>query len=83
MWIIWLRESGAEQSAIAAAVNYRRKHADMYVRWDAEVMNPRQLRIELVDYYMADGKRLLDDRFFHKSGSEKTPAVADRPPATP
>jgi hypothetical protein len=42
----------------------RRQHAELFQAWDADQISPRQVRIELVKYYTAQGKRQLDDRFF-------------------
>ena len=43
----------------------RRRHADLFVRWEAGVLTPRKLRMALVDYYIQQGGKQLDDRFFH------------------
>jgi hypothetical protein len=42
----------------------RRKHAALVAAWDNNQLSPRDLRIALVRYYIADGKRQLDERFF-------------------
>ncbi len=44
----------------------RRRHADLVTRLDRERMTPRQLRQELVKYYIERGKTQIDQRFFAK-----------------
>jgi hypothetical protein len=40
------------------------RHADLADRWRKNQLSPRALRIELVQYYVAEGKRRLEERFF-------------------
>jgi hypothetical protein len=40
------------------------RHADLAARWQKNQLSPRALRIELVQYYIAEGKRRLEERFF-------------------
>ncbi len=47
-----------------AMQKYRSRHADLAARWDAQRLSPRDLRIELVQYYRDLGCRELDERFF-------------------
>ena len=42
----------------------RSRHRELYKRWSGDEISPRQLRIELVKYYSAHGRALLDARFF-------------------
>lgn len=42
----------------------RKRHEDLVSRWNAGELTPRQLRVELVDYYIDAGRRQLDERFF-------------------
>jgi hypothetical protein len=44
----------------------RRRHADLVGRLDRERMTPRQLRLELLKYYIQRGKTQIDQRFFAK-----------------
>jgi hypothetical protein len=44
----------------------RRRHSDLVGRLDRERMTPRQLRQELVKYYIERGKTQIDQRFFAK-----------------
>lgn len=53
-----------------AIVQRRRQHADLFVRWEAGVLTPRELRIALVNYYIDQGCKQLDGRFFY--GPDKT-----------
>ncbi len=48
----------------------RRRHADLFVRWEAGILTPRELRMALVDYYIDQGCAELDRRFFY--GSDET-----------
>lgn len=48
----------------------RRRHADLFVRWEAGILTPRELRMALVDYYIDQGCAQLDRRFFY--GSDET-----------
>jgi hypothetical protein len=43
---------------------YRRQHAPLYQQARAGTISPRELRLALVSFYAAEGKRRLDDRFF-------------------
>jgi hypothetical protein len=43
---------------------FRRTHADLYRRWLADQLTSRQLRQALVLYYIDQGRKQLDDRFF-------------------
>ena len=45
-------------------VQWRREHADLFVRWEAGVLSPRELRVALVDYYIDQGCKQLDEAFF-------------------
>ncbi len=42
----------------------QKRHADLMRLWKAEELSPRQLRIELVEYYIQRGQQQIDDRFF-------------------
>ena len=64
-------QPGVEGDKIYDQIVMRRRiHADLFVRWEAGVITPRELRMELVDYYIHEGCRELDERFF--SDFEKT-----------
>ncbi len=53
--------SAAEQSRLR---ELRTRHADLADRWQKLQLTPRALRIELVQYYIGDGKQKLEQRFF-------------------
>jgi hypothetical protein len=59
--------SSAEQSRLR---ELRRRHASLADRWQKRQLTPRALRIELVQYYVADGKRRLEERFFERDDGE-------------
>jgi hypothetical protein len=43
---------------------YRARHADLYDRWERGQVSPRDMRLALVRYYVDQGKRHIDERFF-------------------
>lgn len=59
-----LENGPAGDKQFAQIVRRRRKHADLFVRWEAGALTPRELRTELVDHYIQRGCRQLDNRFF-------------------
>ena len=42
----------------------RTRHRKLRERWTEGTISPRQLRLELVEYYIEQGRRGLDDQFF-------------------
>lgn len=61
-----LRRQRLSPSEIAAAEQYRTRHADLNTRWTSGRLTPRDLRIALVNYYAAQGRQQLEERFFPK-----------------
>lgn len=55
------RQADERQQQIAA---YQQRHANLYREFGEGNLSPRKLRTELVRYYISQGKRQLDDRFF-------------------
>ena len=55
---------GYEPEDIEKIKHNREKHRHLYSRWTSRQLSPRELRIELVDYYKKQGRRSLDERFF-------------------
>ena len=49
---------------IAEIRRLQRRHETLLARWQQEELSPRELRIRLVEYYVTQGKRQLDERFF-------------------
>jgi len=49
---------------------YQQRHAELYRSFSAGNLSPRQLRVELVRYYINKGNRQLDERFFGSDTSE-------------
>lgn len=43
----------------------RARHSALFQAWTERQLTPRQLRIELVNFYAQNGRRQLDERFFH------------------
>ncbi len=62
-----LSQRDLEPQQLQRIAQSRRQHAELAQAWDAGQISPRQVRIELVNYYTAQGKRQLDDRFFHST----------------
>ena len=60
------RRRGLTNRPLSEAAEYRQRHASLYERWSQRKMTPRQLRMELVDYYVGRGKEQLDSRFFQQ-----------------
>ena len=61
-------QSAAGQPALtpeqrAAVDKYRSRHADLASRWDQQQLSLRDLRKELVKYYIQHGCQQLDERF--------------------
>ncbi len=63
-----IRNPTLDRSASAAErkaqQTYRQRHARQYQLWQRGQITRRQLRIELVQYYVAQGRQQLDRRFF-------------------
>lgn len=57
-------EQRLEKEDLDEIKQYRARHADLYERYRQRQLTPRQLRIELVNYYAAAGRKQLDQRFF-------------------
>ena len=62
--ILRLRREGLPRARIKEIQAIRRRHADLYRRWTAETLSPRELRIALVDYYITQGQNAIKQRFF-------------------
>jgi len=74
-----LEDGDAGDEEFEGIVRRRRRHADLFVRWEAGVLTPRDLRIELVDYYIEEGCRRLDDRFFRLTEATATKVRETQP----
>ncbi|MCA9210334.1 MAG: hypothetical protein KDA55_18375 [Planctomycetales bacterium] len=59
-----LRQSGASEQRVAEITQYRQRHADLWNRWIAGQLSPRDMRIALVDFYSQQGRDQLDEKFF-------------------
>jgi hypothetical protein len=57
----------------------RTKHADLYKRWLEYQISSRELRQALVDYYITEGRRELDNRFFKGDESRSGQAGENSP----
>jgi len=62
-----LQEQGVDNAEIRWIKKYQERHADLLKRSLEGEISPRDLRIELVDYYVESGKQQLRDRFFQSS----------------
>jgi hypothetical protein len=58
-------KSAADQ---ARTRELRARHRALVDRWESNQLTPRALRIELVQYYVAEGKKKLEERFFASGG---------------
>lgn len=70
--------AGYDAQDIAAAKAYRQRHADLYDKLRQNAITPRRLRIGLVDYYIALGKKELERRFFRQADAEENSATAEQ-----
>ncbi len=57
-------EAAATASERTKLAELRARHARLAQLWDKEQLSPRALRVELVNYYIAQGKSQIDARFF-------------------
>jgi hypothetical protein len=62
----WVKQQNMNAGELEKLKALRRRHADLVSRLDRERMTPRQLRQELVKYYIERGKTQIDQRFFAK-----------------
>ncbi|HXT58473.1 MAG TPA: hypothetical protein VN699_07555, partial [Pirellulales bacterium] len=51
---------------LAAARGYRQRHAELYRKIQQGALTPRQLRLDLVKFYIDLGQRELERRFFRR-----------------
>lgn len=61
-----LQRLGVEPEELEQIQRYRTRHANLYAQWTQGRLSPRELRIALVDYYVAQGRQRLEARFFPK-----------------
>jgi plasmid stabilization system protein ParE len=59
-----LSEHGFDDEGIRRTKAFRKRHADLFERLVQRKVTLREMRIELVDYYILQGKRQLRERFF-------------------
>lgn len=60
-----LAKQGTEPEQVPRIEQLRKRHADLYRRWTQRKLTPRDLRISLVKFYIQQGRRQLDRRFFN------------------
>ncbi|HEX4144351.1 MAG TPA: hypothetical protein VHY91_12655 [Pirellulales bacterium] len=61
-------ERGLTPAQRTAAATFRQRHPRQYELWRQGQISRRQLRIELVNYYIAQGRSEIDRRFFAPDG---------------
>ncbi len=61
-----LAKAGLKQKEIERIKMYRKRHQQLYSRW-LEGLSPRDVRIELVQYYQEQGTKAVDERFFRST----------------
>jgi hypothetical protein len=59
-----LRRQGYSADEIAEMERLRAIHDDLYARWRAGDVSPRRLRQELVRFYIRQGRKKIESRFF-------------------
>jgi hypothetical protein len=57
-------KEGIDKELGIRLLEMRARHRALYQKWLAEEITPRELRIELVEYYETQGRRQLEQRFF-------------------
>ena len=62
-------ERGLSAAQRAALATYRQRHPRQFEQWRQGQISRRQLRVELVSYYVAQGRAEIDRRFFAAAGS--------------
>jgi hypothetical protein len=60
----WRAERTMSPAQRATAATYRQRHPRQYDLWRQGQISRRQLRVELVAYYVAQGRAEIDRRFF-------------------
>ena len=55
---------------IAGMQVLRQRHADLYRRWTSRRITPRTMRVELVSYYISQGCKQIDARFFPSQSAQ-------------
>jgi hypothetical protein len=63
-----LKAQGVTEEQLKLVEAMRARHADLLARAERGEITPRALRIALVEYYRAYGRKRLDERFFGGSG---------------
>ena len=59
-----LPAEGYDDEEIAQIRRLRSQHAKLLRRWEGRELSPRALRISLVDFYVAQGNRQIEEQFF-------------------
>lgn len=73
-----LPQRGYSAEDVAAVRAYRQRHAELFQQLVQGTLTPRQLRLELVDYYIEKGKSELDARFFSTSAAPPEDASGEQ-----
>jgi hypothetical protein len=58
------RRGGMTPDRIAMISRYQQAHRELYAQWQSGRLSPREMRVALVNHYIAEGCRKLDQRFF-------------------
>jgi hypothetical protein len=67
------RGAGDSTSQARQNAEFRKLHAKLITRWEEGSLTPRDLRLALVQYYIARGKQQLDERFFKANNKPRSP----------
>ena len=59
-----LAAEGYDEEDLAEFRRLRNEHASLRRRWQQRQVSPRELRIALVEYYVKQGRRQIDEEFF-------------------
>ena len=61
-----MASDGLKPEEISRLQKFRQAHADLYSRWTSRRVTPRAMRVALVNYYIAQGRKRIDERFFNR-----------------
>jgi len=69
-----LAAEGMNPQQIAEVQQLRARHAQLYQQWEDERISPRALRLALVQFYIQQGRRQIDERFFKAAAPASAPS---------
>jgi len=71
-----LKQQGYSAEDVAWLQKLREHHAAFARQWEAQQLTPRQLRVKLVEYYIQNGRREIDEKFFQGEERAKDAGIS-------